>query len=105
MNVPVTEMPTTPSQKPLDGAWSPWSTITTPCFSLGTGKLVDCGGGIQLRYRSCSQPQPRFNGRVCWGYDYEEQPCNVDNCQRKLTWFFINITTKLNRAKSYGLMV
>ena len=34
----------------VDGNWSPWSTIATPCFKPRTGQLVNCGGGVQYRY-------------------------------------------------------
>ena len=69
--------------EPLNGAWSPWSTLATPCFKLKTGQEVDCGGGVQYRYRSCSFPYPRFGGRVCPGKDYEEKPCNTHACACK----------------------
>ena len=34
----------------VDGNWSPWSTLATPCFEERTGQLLDCGGGVQYRY-------------------------------------------------------
>ena len=33
----------------VDGNWSPWSTLATPCFEERTGQLLDCGGGVQYR--------------------------------------------------------
>ena len=77
-----------PEAKPADkeelnGAWSPWSTLQSPCFKLKTGREVDCGGGVQYRYRSCTNPVPRFGGRKCPGLDYEETPCNTHACACK----------------------
>ena len=37
-----------------------------------------------LRHRSCTNPVPRFGGKVCPGEDFEEYPCNTHNCQREL---------------------
>ena len=44
---------------PVDGNWSPWSAFVTPCINLKTGKAVQCGGGVMLRHRSCTDPEPR----------------------------------------------
>lgn len=45
----------------IDGAWSPWSTISTPCLrQTSTGlKEVTCGGGKQTKVRSCTNPRPQ----------------------------------------------
>jgi hypothetical protein len=46
----------------LDGAWSPWSTVTTNCIKFnGDGSIstVTCGGGTQQQYRSCTNPKPQ----------------------------------------------
>ena len=68
--------------KPLDGNWSPWSTIATPCFRPKTGQRVECGGGVQFRYRSCSNPTPRAGGKLCRGKDYDKIPCMAHSCRR-----------------------
>ena len=49
---------------PIDGNWSPWSSVATPCIDKLTGDKVECGGGVRLRYRSCTDPEPRFGGKV-----------------------------------------
>ena len=51
--------------------------------------LVICGGGVQYRYRSCSNPHPRAGGKTCKGEDFDEHPCNLNNCQCKIINLFI----------------
>ena len=98
------EEPPEGNEQPLDGNWSPWSTLATPCFNKRDGALgtlynkfkhknklihhslctlVECGGGIQYRYRSCSNPHPRAGGKTCKGEDFDEHPCNLNNCPCK----------------------
>ena len=77
------EEPPEADEKPLDGNWSPWSTFETPCFNKRSGELVDCGGGVQYRYRSCSNPHPRAGGKTCKGENFDEYPCNLNNCPCK----------------------
>ncbi|XP_076034804.1 putative adhesion G protein-coupled receptor E4P [Oratosquilla oratoria] len=68
----------------VDGGWSPWATLHTPCSRT-------CGGGEQLRFRSCSMPTPRENGQKCLmsdliNYGDEETskaPCNTQDCEKK----------------------
>ncbi len=46
----------------IDGGWSPWSTVSTPCMrpnSLGVMVNVTCGGGTMLQRRSCTNPIPQ----------------------------------------------
>ncbi len=69
--------------KEIDGEWSPWSTLNTPCFNMKSGKLAPCGGGLMKRHRSCSHPVPRFGGKICPGYDFDYAPCNTHACQRE----------------------
>ena len=40
-----------------NGGWSPWSKLQTPCqISEENTNLVECGGGVRIRHRSCSNP-------------------------------------------------
>lgn len=48
-----------------NGAWTPWSSWA-PCST-------SCGIGFQVRQRSCSNPAPRYGGRVCVGQSREER--------------------------------
>ena len=66
---------------PVDGSWSPWSIITgyfllkiapflfsPPAISLdllGPCSL-ECGGGDQRTYRSCTDPAPRVRATRVW---------------------------------------
>lgn len=85
-------------EQPLDGNWSPWSTLATPCFSKRIGELVLCGGGIQYRYRSCSSPHPRAGGKVCPGESFHEDPCNLHNCPCKIVFSYGNHSLVFNRC-------
>ena len=48
---------------------------------------MDCGGGVMYRYRSCSNPHPRAGGKTCKGENFDEYPCNLNNCPCK--YFFL----------------
>ena len=76
----------------IDGGWSPWSKLITTCHVKGNENiLVDCGGGVRKRYRSCTHPVPQGNGRACedredWDPEDRkavdnEYPCNSHPCQ------------------------
>ncbi|TRY76932.1 hypothetical protein TCAL_10625 [Tigriopus californicus] len=73
-------------QRPIniDGQWSPWSTITTPCMRANVqGQMmpVTCGGGTQRRIRSCTNPRPQgLRPKPCVGTAEEQIPCNVQPC-------------------------
>ena len=48
----------------IDGGWSPWSSISTPCLrqnAAGAMVPVTCGGGKQTRVRSCTNPRPQVS--------------------------------------------
>ena len=48
----------------IDGGWSPWSSISTPCLrqnAAGAMVPVTCGGGKQTKVRSCTNPRPQVN--------------------------------------------
>ncbi|CAH1242272.1 HMCN1 [Branchiostoma lanceolatum] len=58
---------------PTDGGWSPWGEWT-PCD-------VPCDGGIQYRYRNCTNPPPKNNGTDCPANGgVETMPCNAQMC-------------------------
>jgi len=58
----------------IDGNWSPWSTLSTPCNA-------SCGGGVKTRVRSCTNPRPQgMNARDCDGDDTELTECNTEPC-------------------------
>lgn len=60
-------------QCPEHGNWAPWSEWT-PCS-------VSCAGGVRKRYRSCTNPPPRFGGRRCSGDDSQQEQCALYPCQ------------------------
>ena len=59
----------------VDGDWTDWTPWAT-C-------PVTCGGGIQNRSRSCSNPSPQYGGADCIGGDVEAQDCNIHFCPSK----------------------
>ncbi|PFX32412.1 Hemicentin-1 [Stylophora pistillata] len=63
---------------PIDGNWNGWGDWEV-CS-------VTCGGGIQSRTRTCTNPWPRFEGRDCNGEEFEERPCNDNPCPIDGRW-------------------
>ncbi|KAM7443302.1 Bone morphogenetic protein 1 [Porites harrisoni] len=62
----------TKHKRAVDGnwtRWSPWSQCSRRC-----------GGGVQTRSRSCTNPQPAFGGSYCDGRSLEKRPCNSQEC-------------------------
>lgn len=57
--------------------WSKWTTCSE-----------SCGNGIQksTRSKSCTNPEPKFAGKLCIGGAAEErtQPCKLKDCPGKI---------------------
>ncbi len=72
----------------IDGGWSPWSTISSPCMRQiadGSWTLATCGGGTRTRIRSCTNPTPQgLRPKPCVGEDRITEACNTDPCD--MTW-------------------
>ena len=50
----------------VDGNWSPWSTVKSYCVDPNARQnLVTCGGGVETKYRSCTNPAPQNGGADC----------------------------------------
>ena len=56
-------------------AWSSWSGCKGPSAN-------NCDGHQQpatrTRTRTCTNPEPKFNGRLCVGLDQEEETCSPE---------------------------
>ena len=65
---------------PVDGSWTSWASWAS-CSET-------CGGGVQSRTRSCSNPAPQYGGANCVGMSSSTQQCNTQNCPS--TFSFIN---------------
>ncbi|CAF4315487.1 unnamed protein product, partial [Rotaria sp. Silwood2] len=55
------------SQCEVHGDWSPWSTWSI-CSQT-------CGKKFRSRTRTCTNPKPKNNGRICIGSEREEESC------------------------------
>ncbi|XP_065646532.1 uncharacterized protein LOC136076853 isoform X2 [Hydra vulgaris] len=73
--------------KPVNGKWSEWSNYTK-CSK-------DCNGGIQKRYRFCSNPVPKYGGKECYGVSSSERTCNDILCPIKIA---PNIATRITTS-------
>ena len=53
---------------PINGAWSVWSPW---------GDCANCTScnGVKTRYRTCNNPPPKNNGKICLGHSEEEKDC------------------------------
>ena len=58
----------------IDGNWSPWTKLQTDCVKINetSGEIIDsqveCGGGVKIRTRSCTNPKPQgANAKTCPG--------------------------------------
>ncbi|XP_020601543.1 neurogenic locus notch homolog protein 1-like isoform X6 [Orbicella faveolata] len=57
----------------VDGGWSKWSGYT-PC-------TLTCGGGVQYRKRTCTNPAPKYGGKSCQGSNIGHwRTCNFMQC-------------------------
>lgn len=56
----------------VDGSWATWGNWGT-C-------TVTCGGGIQSRSRTCTNPAPQYGGANCPSFSSSTQACNTHNC-------------------------
>ncbi|XP_031566626.1 uncharacterized protein LOC116301675 [Actinia tenebrosa] len=73
MSCNIQSCPTTsPGAGDVDGGWSAWLPWS-PCS-------VTCGGGSQIRKRTCTNPLPQGSGRVCLGKDEESRACSEHPC-------------------------
>jgi len=66
---------------PVDGNWSDWKDWSN-C-------PVTCGGGVQNRSRTCTNPPPAFGGESCPGESDETRACNEDPCPSKIFAFIL----------------
>ena len=78
----------------VDGNWSEWSDWDA-C-------PVTCGGGVQNRSRTCTNPPPAFGGMPCPGESDETRSCNEDPCPGKLNKYRkICVVTYLKQGVIY----
>ncbi|XP_062618604.1 SCO-spondin-like [Saccostrea cucullata] len=63
---------------PIDGEWAAWGNWGT-CTET-------CGGGIQTRGRTCTNPAPQYGGANCRDFSSATQRCNTHNCPIDGVW-------------------
>nr|XP_047129672.1 fibrillin-2-like isoform X2 [Hydra vulgaris] len=61
--------------------WSSWSLCSQPCH-----------GGVKIRYRSCTNPVPKYGGLPCNGNNADEVTCISDKCKNVKVNFGIIFT-------------
>nr|XP_047125232.1 coadhesin-like isoform X2 [Hydra vulgaris] len=59
--------------------WSSWSACSQPC-----------NGGVKSKFRSCSNPTPKYGGLNCNGKSKKFYKCNLQKCQSKNVNLAIN---------------
>ncbi|XP_077994304.1 A disintegrin and metalloproteinase with thrombospondin motifs 16-like [Glandiceps talaboti] len=57
----------------IDGGFSAWDTTWSECSRT-------CGGGVAIKRRYCTNPEPMFGGAPCSGPDAQYQLCNTEDC-------------------------
>ena len=63
----------------VDGGWSDlgeWSVCS-----------AECGGGSQIRSRTCTNPSPANGGNECEGEDEELRRCNQQSCLGEIDFY------------------
>ncbi|XP_053381979.1 A disintegrin and metalloproteinase with thrombospondin motifs gon-1-like [Mercenaria mercenaria] len=61
-----------PKHQDVDGGWTSWGNWVSCSES--------CGGGVQSRARTCSNPLPSLSGKYCHGSPVEVKTCNRESC-------------------------
>ena len=69
-----------------NGGYSEWG-------SYGTCSKT-CGGGVQTRTRTCTNPPPTSGGKDCsiLGPDTSSRECNIDDCPGKINFSYISLS-------------
>ena len=71
----------------VNGGWENWSS-----FGLCN---ATCGGGIQVRNRTCNDPPPSGGGLPCAGDSSEVQLCNQLACPGKSCFMCSNYVSNV----------
>ena len=64
----------------VNGGFTSWSKFSV-CSKT-------CGNGNQTRSRSCTNPAPKWGGKICTGAYKDTKPCNLKSCAGKLSLKF-----------------
>merc|ERR1712159_367045 len=79
---------------PVNGNWSEWK---------DSGKCnKTCGGGKQMKIRSCDNPPPADGGNDCEGKKEKEIDCNTQLCPVNGNWSEWKDSGKCNKTCGGG---
>jgi hypothetical protein len=63
---------------PINGGWTEW-VDDGPCDK-------ECGGGMLIQSRTCTEPTPAFGGSGCIGDSIQSSTCNIQECPINGGW-------------------
>jgi semaphorin 5 len=58
--------------------WSEWSACKFQGIPNCDNMAASATPAIRSRTRTCTNPEPKFNGRICVGHDREEEVCTPE---------------------------
>lgn len=83
----------------VNGGWTEWSAWSACKGGAATNcdlqpNAIATAPAVRTRFRTCTNPEPKFNGRLCVGQDQEEEvctseminPCANNNNHQWMTW-------------------
>ncbi|XP_062505321.1 A disintegrin and metalloproteinase with thrombospondin motifs adt-1-like isoform X3 [Corticium candelabrum] len=79
----------------VDGGWTEWTD-----FSQCT---KSCGFGSQIRSRTCTNPEPKHDGKPCFGPREEAIECTIDDCPVNGEWSYWSNWTSCTVSCGGGL--
>jgi len=80
----------------VNGGWSSWS--------AWGGCPVTCGGGLEQRDRTCTNPRPALFGDHCFGNNHEDRICARQSCTGSFL-IFVDCTCSIARINAKQCLI